>query len=90
MNVDYVLPKDVPHGEWPDSIRVRHYVEVPEGEVRTERVMVYLPDRKAKRVIRLNDGTDHATGTCRCGSCGASIGQDDKFCARCGAEVCDA
>ena len=39
----------------------------------------------ARKVVTSDPETDGATGSCRCGACGAHIDQNDAFCRRCGA-----
>lgn len=41
----------------------------------------------AERVMELDEGTDGATGRCRCGGCGAAIDTADRYCRRCGARL---
>lgn len=88
MIVGFTLPADIKDGEWPDEVRVAHLSDMNEG--RAERAMVYVPARKTRHVVICNPDTDNAIGTCKCGNCGGSIGQDDRFCRFCGAEACDA
>lgn len=45
------------------------------------------PRARTRRVLVLDDATDGATGSCRCGACGCSIEPSDDFCRRCGAEM---
>ena len=44
---------------------------------------------EARRVVTSDPETDGATGSCRCGACGASIDRHDAFCRRCGAHLTD-
>lgn len=82
-----LLPNDVPNGEWPDEIRAAHSKGVRDNEVHTERVMVYVPARKGRKVVVGNESTDFATGHSTCGECGGTIDHFDKYCRHCGADL---
>ena len=46
------------------------------------RVLTYIPERTATRIVRTYDGL---TGICKCSSCDRTISVYDKFCKHCGA-----
>ena len=59
---------------WPDTVVVHR------GDEATD----YMPVKQASHVITPDDGTDGATGTCRCSYCDGIIDPCDRFCRHCG------
>ena len=79
---------------WQDD---RLHVELPElpaeicvrtpdprggNRVRSAKVLRYVPERTATRIVRTYDGI---TGVCKCSHCQKTVCKYDSFCKECGA-----
>ena len=68
----------------PDEITVRN-VDGRNRDVYSARVLIYKPERKARKVTVWSHDTDHATGHSECSECKCSINPCAAFCEHCGA-----
>jgi hypothetical protein len=68
----------------PDEITVRN-VDGRNRDVYSARVLIYKPERTARRIAVFSEGTDFTVGHTECSECRESINPCAAFCEHCGA-----
>ena len=69
----------------PDEIVVRKTDDRDRDEY-SARVLIYKPERTARRIAVFSEGTDFTVGHTECSECKCSINPYAKWCEHCGAK----